>query len=531
MQIAIVHYHLNRGGVTQVIANHLRALDASLAGESRGRVLLLYDGRREGWPEDVPAACANLDITLAAVPELEYDDRGGSSMDAEALAAALHRALVSHGFAPDETLLHVHNHALGKNAALPGAATQLAEQGTRLLLQVHDFAEDFRPDLYHHLASTLAADDPAQLPKRLYPQGSQVHYAVLNGRDRELLAGAGIESSHLHWLPNPVAPFGELPSHDEARAQLAEKFGIDAERPLFLYPVRGIRRKNLGEMLLLAAAAGDDATFATTLTPLNPTERASCDMWRLFAAELELACHFGIGDEGGLGFVENISAADAIVTTSVAEGFGMVYLEAWLAGRPLIGRNLPDITADFVEHGLQLDDLYSRLTVPLDWVDEEAFRHSLVQTFHAALEQYGREDELADRFDPYFDEVTDGGTVDFGSLDVDLQQQVIVLVKESAERRDELLQLNRMLWRSFLANADGCREAIDHNAQVIAKNYSLEVFGDRLRDLYRIILAGPATGTLSGPPQGEAILDAFLDIRHFRPLRTFNAAHERDPSA
>jgi len=38
-QLAIVHYHLNRGGVTQVIINQLRALDLALQTERPWRVV------------------------------------------------------------------------------------------------------------------------------------------------------------------------------------------------------------------------------------------------------------------------------------------------------------------------------------------------------------------------------------------------------------------------------------------------------------------------------------------------------------
>ena len=534
MQIAIAHYHLNRGGVTQVIANHLRALHAATADGERSRVLLLYGGRREGWPEDLSQQCPNFDIRLVEVGGLEYDDRDSDAVEspvvnAQSLADDIIKALTSNDFAPDETLLHIHNHALGKNASLPGAVAELAASGVRMLLQIHDFAEDFRPDLYGHLADSLTPNEPDRLPALLYPQGQQIHYAVLNARDRNVLSAAGVTASHLHWLPNPVAPFESLPPREEARQAMAERFGVAADRTLLVYPVRGIRRKNLGEMLLLAAAADRDVTFATTLTPLNPTERTAHDAWRSLATECELPCLFGVGDEGGLSFGENLSAADALVTTSVAEGFGMVFLEAWLAGRPLVGRNLADITSDFVDQGLRYEDLYDRLAVPIDWIGEETFRQSLVRSFSEALAQYGREHELAERFEPYYDELIEGGawgqgTVDFASLDVELQRQVIVSVSESDGHRDELLQTNRWMQRSFLANAEACREEIEHNAKMVRENYSLEVFGGRLLKLYQGLLAGttdePSNVEPMKPFAGNTILDTFLDVRRFRPIRT-----------
>ncbi len=525
MQIAIAHYHLNRGGVTQVIANHLRALDVAVPDGERLRVLLLYGGRREGWPEDLPAECPRLDIQLAEVPELEYDDGKVSDIEPLSLQFRIEDVLGRNGFEPEETLLHIHNHALGKNTSVPVAAALLARKGVRLLLQVHDFAEDFRPDLYRKLVSLTAREgDTATLPELLYPQAPQIHYAVLNGRDRNVLANAGVEESQLHWLPNPVAAFGELPSQDEARTKLAERFGIASDVPLLLYPVRGIRRKNLGEMLLCSAALGDAASFAVTLTPMNPAERVSHDAWRTLAEKLGLSCYFGVGDADGLSFTENISAADAIVTTSVAEGFGMVYLEAWLAGRPLVGRNLPEITDDFVAQGLRLDAMYDSLAVPLDWIGEQALRGSVARIFEQVLGQYDRKSEMADRFEPFFDDLindtTSPATVDFATLDVPLQRAVIESVHRDAERREQLVQLNPKIGAMAAASVADAARPIAHNRVVISEDYSLEVFGKRLYQLYQKILSSEDVGRLNALPAGTSILDTFLDVRRLRPVRT-----------
>ena len=54
MNIAIVHYHLNRGGVTQVVRNHLLALDAVSDPDQRIRTAILFGGRKQGWNNDLP---------------------------------------------------------------------------------------------------------------------------------------------------------------------------------------------------------------------------------------------------------------------------------------------------------------------------------------------------------------------------------------------------------------------------------------------------------------------------------------------
>ena len=270
-------------------------------------------------------------------------------------------------------MVHIHNHALGKNAALPPVVARLAADGFALLLQIHDFSEDFRPDDYRGLAESLARDDVGRLPERLYPQGAAVHYAVLNGRDFEILSRAGVPGRRLHTLPNPVCDFVGLPDRPTARSRLCSQWGVDEGDRYVVYPVRGIRRKNLGELLLWAAAHPQGTRFAISLPPINPREQPRYASWRQLAGELRLPVLFEVGGAGGLDLGDHLAAADAAISTSVAEGFGMVFLETWLAGLPLIGRDLPEITADFMAAGLRWDGLAPALNVPLDWVGRQEF--------------------------------------------------------------------------------------------------------------------------------------------------------------
>ncbi len=73
MQLAIIHFHLNRGGVTQVIVSHLRALASLQTGREIERVVVFFGGRQEAWPYEAQTAWDGLHVTLCAVPELEYD--------------------------------------------------------------------------------------------------------------------------------------------------------------------------------------------------------------------------------------------------------------------------------------------------------------------------------------------------------------------------------------------------------------------------------------------------------------------------
>ncbi len=95
-------------------------------------------------------------------------------------------------------VLHLHNHALGKNFALPLAVAAWAREGHRLLLHIHDFAENGRPENYRLLLEQLGGEEG--LRGILYPVSSRVAYGLLNKPDLNRMQAAG----NCHWLPNPV---------------------------------------------------------------------------------------------------------------------------------------------------------------------------------------------------------------------------------------------------------------------------------------------------------------------------------------
>jgi len=514
MNLAILHYHLNRGGVTRVIENQLSALDAVIDdADDFCRVAVIFGGRREGWNEELPAKLTTLDVGLHVVPSLDYDDEGGSAR----LPDDLSRLLRQIGFAPHATVLHVHNHSLGKNRSLPASLLRLSDAGYALLLQIHDFGEDFRPANYRRLIESGLAQESGPAVG-LYPQAGHIHYAVLNGRDETILGAAGVLSERLHRLPNPVPKMDDLPSRARARRHLAERFDVAEHQPFVLYPVRCIRRKNVGEALLYAALAPPGTVVGLTLPPLNPREVPIYESWKKLAAELDLPCRFDVGVPGGLSFAENLAAADLFLTTSLAEGFGMVFLESTLAGRPLIGRDLPEVTRDFTDVGIRLDWLRPRLLVPLQWIGSDAFRKMTLGAYRETLVSYGKEEP--DDVERTLQEKTHGGLVDFGDLDEALQQQVLQAVCRNDDRRRSLLERNPWIGDALSIAADDAIEAIRHNSAVIEDHYSHQPSGHRLLEIYRQVGNSPRNETPGPLPRGRQILDTFLDFRRFRPIRT-----------
>jgi len=521
MNIAILHYHLNRGGVTRVIENQLLALDAVLKPGETLPVALIYGGRCVDWPEDLPERLQSIRLTLHVVPQIDYDEHHAKAASHSAtLDEQLSEVLDQLDFAPQETVIHAHNHAIGKNVCLPQAAWLLAERGYAVLLEIHDFVEDFRPANFRSFSQALAGDDPTDSwHGRLYPQAPHVHYAVLNGRDEEILKAAGADGERLHLLPNPVPHPGPLPPREGARRRLEEQFAVPRGDRLLLYPVRCIRRKNVGEALLYSKLAPPGTVLGLTLPPLSPREKPVYARWKQLSAELELPCRFGLGTQGRLSFTENLAASDLIITTSVAEGFGMVYLESWLAGRGLVGRDLPEITSDFRKAGVRLDGLQPRLRIPVRWVAEDQFRQTVLEAYRLTLAAYERAQPLS--LSGALDAKIRDGLVDFGDLDEPMQERVIERVCGSDADRRRVLECNPWIDRTFAGDTDHVSKLIRENVEAIGRHFSLTASGRRLLELYGQVSASPRDGRTTPLERADRIFDWFLDLERFRLIRSY----------
>jgi len=464
-RIAILHYHLRPGGVTRVIANTLRQW-----GDAGDRVVTLSGEAPGGaWPGPVRVA-----------PELGYG-LGADRSVAERLMGECRAAL---GGAPD--LIWIHNHNLGKNPALTGAVARWAAEGQRLLLQIHDFAEDGRPDRYEALRRWRS--DPATW---LYPAGPGVHYALLNRRDAEVIRAAGADPRQVHVLPNPI--------------EVRDPFPDDRADPAFrVYPVRPIRRKNIGELLFRAAGPGG-CRYAITLGPTRVGGAAEgYDRFCALARELDLPVEFEAGLRPGCSYEALLARAGGVITTSLAEGFGLVFLESWMAGRSLEGRDLPEITADFKAAGVVLDGLYERWPVAADLYDVAAFRRRWREAFAESRRRYGRPVESAEAIDGGG---SAAGEVDFGELDETAQIEAIGRVRREP---------GRWMAPPVAPGGPDCRAA---NRRAIMEAFGPSAFRSRLRAMLTACLtdeARPSRSVLNG----ERILDFFLEPTRFRMLRT-----------
>lgn len=474
MKVAILHYHLRRGGVTRVIEGQSEGLT------EKGIKHVVLAGTAYEGECPLPAA---LDA------DLDYRDSKSPALSAEDLLKGLEeKARASLGGLPD--IWHIHNHSLGKNPVYSEMISLLAKRGDSLLLQIHDFAADGRPKNFHALR---------EVPD-LFPIAPHIRYAFINSRDRGLLQGAGIPSKHCLLLPNPVTP----PKLTQATQT--------SDHPLVLYPVRGIRRKNIGELCLLAALAQPGARFAVSLAPENKLWSKIHDRWGTFSEELKLPVELGVvrktpplpGTKPT--FSSWLAHSTHLATTSIAEGFGLAFLEPLALGKNLIGRDLPEITQDFKEAGLSLGNLYEQIRIPLEMLDRDELRRKMTEDLTAAYHSY-RNELTEELIQETWTHLTHDDSVDFGNLPESAQEEIIKIAASSPDS---------------LPFSNWVRKALEPApAQEIPtelETYGVSAYANTLSQIYQDLESAQATAPEFLPKQ--EVLAQFLKPARFHFLRT-----------
>jgi len=427
---------------------------------------------------------------VRVVPGIGYDQCGAAPRDARGIAEAVRTAMVAEWGRPAD-VLHVHNPLLNKNAALTPALRILRDQGIPLLLQVHDLPEDGRPRSYARTGQYV----------------EDCHYCVINSRDRDALRASGLLPEGLHLVFNPVRPLG-IPSAGPPPADLPERRQGGAPLRL-LYAVRGIRRKNIGEALLLGMLL--EAEITLTLPPRDPDDLARWEAWKSFACSSRLRAAFGAGLDRPL--VDLVRESQCAVSTSLNEGFGFSFLEPWTAGLGVIGRRISHVAADFEAAGIGLPHLYPSLGVPVASFDAAAFAGRWKASVAAAFAAYGRSIR-GSCIERAHCTLAGSWLIDFGSLDEPAQREVIARACADSALEQEILSANPAISaiRAALPRPDP--QLVERNRAIIFSRYGRESCARRLREIYRAVVREPVRHRIDR----EALLDWFLSTEHFRML-------------
>ena len=273
-----------------------------------------------------------------------------------------------------DDVVWAHNVGLGRNFILAQELVRVCEaRGLRCLLHHHDWWFDNRwqrwPELRRCAGSLIAA------ARGLLPARTRLMHVGINREDVAVLqTGFGDRAA---WLPNSVQ-LARVPSHSRNRAVRRWVAGrTDPKRPgpIWLLPCRFLRRKNVAEAILLTRWLRPEAWLVTTGAPSSAAERPACERLANAARAGGWRVRLGIladAPGGAPGVLELMAASEALCFTSLLEGFGLPYLEAAAAGRPLLARSLPNAVPDLMRLGFRFPTLYRDVLVASELFNRRA---------------------------------------------------------------------------------------------------------------------------------------------------------------
>jgi glycosyltransferase involved in cell wall biosynthesis len=395
VKLVIVHYHLRPGGIRRVIELATPHLVRNASRPITRVVLATGQCADRSWHDHFERQLSGVPVELRVEPAFNYlsEQRGAPGRITVRIRRALKKLFADSDVG--NTLVWAHNLGVGRNLILSRElALACAEHVIPLVAHHHDWWFDNRwarwPEMRRFGFRTLAA--PAKV---VFPRQSNTLHVAINQAD------AAILSRHFGrralWLPNLTEPAPSTPAVRvrAARLWLQNKLSHDGA-PVWLLPCRTLRRKNIAEALLLTRWLRPEAWLVVT------GAASSADEQPYFRA-LEHAAHhhhwrfrLGVlaGDESRKpGIPELLAASEAVLLTSIQEGFGLPYLEAAAAQRPLIARRLPNIAPDLARFGFRFPQTYDDILVAaelFDWSAERIRQQKRFSDWRATLPAFAR---------------------------------------------------------------------------------------------------------------------------------------------
>lgn len=387
MKLIILHYHLRPGGVRRII----ELATPFLVAHSREPLTQVVMATGEAAPGTWHQAFANslhpVPVEVFVEPCFRYCSE---QHDPARLVVDRIRIAVQNLLEGECLALWMHNPGVGRNLLLAReAAKACARYRVPLIAHHHDWWFDNRWLRWKEIQkSGFPALSAAA--KAVFPTTGQPVHAVINQADGRILGGrCGPRTA---WLPN-LTDRAALPSKrqmSDARRWLEDRLALK-EGLFWLVPCRTLRRKNLAEALLLtrwlrpeawllvtgAASSEDEAPYAQALIRATATHG-----WRMRLGVLA-------GKDPRRPKVATLlGACEAVLFTSIQEGFGLPYLEAAASGRPLIARRLPNIMPDLTRFGFRFPQGYDEVLIApelFDWGTERKRQERAFREWRALM--------------------------------------------------------------------------------------------------------------------------------------------------
>ncbi len=454
VKLFIVHYHLRPGGIRRIIELAAPQFVAGAPQPVTRVVLAVGQAADRRWHDHFAQQLPGVPVEIVVEPSFNYlSEQHGSP---KSITARLRRALdhLLAGANAENCLVWAHNLGVGRNLILTRElADACVARDLPLVAHHHDWWFDNRwarwPEMRRFGIRTLAA-----AARAVFPQHKRIFHAAINHADATVLARHF--GDHALWLPNLTepAPPPSAATVLTARRWLRNTLGRD-DAPVWLLPCRSLRRKNIAEALLLTRWLRPEAWLVVTGAASSAEEQPYFDALDQAARTHAWRLRLGVlaGNEAGKpGVSELLAASEAVLLTSIQEGFGLPYLEAAAAQRPLIARRLPNIAPDLDRFGFRFPQSYDEILVPpnlFNWDAEHARQTRLFRAVRTSMP--GRARELLAL--PPVLEAASPGPVPFSRLT--LSAQLEVLTHPTAKSWDDCAPLNPQLatWRRRAAEA------------------------------------------------------------------------------
>lgn len=393
--MVIIHYHLRPGGIRRVIELAVPHLVRRAPQPITQVILATGQCADDRWHQDFAKQLRGVAVKVHVEPSFNYlsEQRGSPKRIARQIQASLTKLLVD--ATAEECIVWAHNLGVGRNLLLSRElAASCAARDLPLVSHHHDWWFDNRWARWSEMR-TLGFRDLGAAAEAVFPEQAGIRHAAINLADAKILKQ--YFGRHSVWLPNLTEPSAP-PSAARTRAArrwLDQKIATPGS-PVWLLPCRTLRRKNMAEALLLQRWLRPEAWLVVTGGASSASEKPYYQALEQGAKQHGWHLRLGVlaGNETNKPSVaELLAASEAVLLTSVQEGFGLPYLEAAAAQRPLIARRLPNIASDLDQFGFRFPQAYADILVApglFDWQGERERQTKLFRTWCAAMPALAR---------------------------------------------------------------------------------------------------------------------------------------------
>ena len=460
MRLVIFHYHLLPGGVTQVITSSAISALKYLPDIDGITLVSGNDENTENVIANIKTQLKNfksgeIDVDSFILPQIGYLSDKGIYPDLKNLLDILLKSFAGN-------IWWIHNYHLGKNPIFTEALLQIAENfpKQKIIMQIHDFPEASR---YENLETLYK-----YVTRSIYPIYSNVRYVTINSRDSTYLTDAGIPKEMVFLLNNPVESIQKTGEEDNRynykrinRILTKSLPSFIENAPLLIYPVRTIRRKNVLEAGLLAKCSNIEVNLLPTLPGVSKTETGyseivdSCFEKGLIPGASKAGLILG---DNGITFPETMSAGKIIISSSVQEGFGYLYINSLQWRKPLLARKL-DIIDDFSNlFSNKFSHFYNKVNIPMGKI----LKKQLNQEYNKKISYLDKylDAKIISKLKEQKLLIIKGSSIDFSYLSPLLQKQVLSdlqdpgLLKETRQMNTIILKQMEKLLSINIMNFD-----------------------------------------------------------------------------